>query len=83
MLFDPAGAAYQVSLPVALAIAGTLTVLLGLRTRARHARQAQSRLGRRQGLVGEEGVVRREGIVSLNGELWRAHREDGSSAPPG
>ncbi len=29
MLFDPAGDAYQVSLPVALAIAGTLTVLLG------------------------------------------------------
>ena len=29
MLFDPAGDAYQVSLPVALAIAGTLALLLG------------------------------------------------------
>src|SRR6187399_1982480 len=29
MLFDPAGDAYQVSLPVALGIAGTLTLLLG------------------------------------------------------
>ena len=30
MLFDPAGEAYQVSLPVALAIAGTLALLLGV-----------------------------------------------------
>ena len=30
MLFDPAGEAYQVSLPVALAIAGTMAVLLGI-----------------------------------------------------
>jgi hypothetical protein len=32
MLFDPAGDAYQVSLPVALAIAGTLTVLSASRS---------------------------------------------------
>jgi membrane protein implicated in regulation of membrane protease activity len=30
------------------------------------------------GLVGGEGVVRRDGLVSLNGELWRASRDDGA-----
>ena len=83
MLFDPAGAAYQVSLPVALAIAGTLTVLLGLAlARVMRARRNPVSVGV-QGLVGDEGVVRREGMVSLNGELWRAHREDGSPLLPG
>lgn len=83
MLFDPAGAAYQVSLPVALAIAGTLTVLLGLAlTRVMRARRNPVSVGM-QGLVGDEGVVRREGMVSVNGELWRAHREDGSPLLPG
>ena len=37
----------------------------------------------RQGLVGDEGVVRREGMVQVNGELWRAHTEDGSPLVPG
>jgi membrane protein implicated in regulation of membrane protease activity len=36
-----------------------------------------------QGLVGEEGVVRREGFVFLNGELWRAHAADDSPLVPG
>jgi membrane protein implicated in regulation of membrane protease activity len=30
-------------------------------------------------LLGVEGVVRRPGLVALNGELWRAHTADGSS----
>ena len=83
MLFDPAGDAYQVSLPVALAIAGTLAVLLGLAlTRVLRARRNPVTVGM-QGLVGDEGVVRREGMVLVNGELWRAHREDGSPLLPG
>ena len=35
------------------------------------------------GLVGDEGVVRREGLVQVNGELWQAHTEDGSPLVPG
>jgi membrane-bound serine protease (ClpP class) len=83
MLFDPAGDAYQVSLPVALAIAGTLALLLGFAlTRVVRAARNPVAVGM-QGLVGGEGVVRREGMVQLNGELWQAHTEDGSPLLPG
>ena len=83
MLFDPAGDAYQVSLPVAVAIAGTLALLLGFAlTRVLRAARNPVAVGT-QGLVGDEGVVRREGLVQVNGELWQAHTEDGSPLVPG
>ena len=83
MLFDPAGSAYQVSLPVALAIAGTLMVLLGFAiTRVVKARRSPVLVGTDR-LVGEEGVVRPSGMVSLHGELWRAHAADDSPLVPG
>jgi membrane protein implicated in regulation of membrane protease activity len=34
-------------------------------------------------LVGAEGVVKRGGLVLLNGELWRAHTSDGTELVPG
>jgi len=83
MLFDPAGAAYQVSLPVAIAIAGTLALLLGFAiTRVVRARRLPVAVGVDR-LVGQEGVVRRDGIVSLRGELWRAHAADDEPLVPG
>jgi membrane protein implicated in regulation of membrane protease activity len=36
-----------------------------------------------QGLVGDEGVVRRDGLVLVNGELWRAHTPDDTPLVPG
>jgi membrane-bound serine protease (ClpP class) len=83
MLFDPAGDAYQVSLPVALGIAGTLALMLGfaLSRVVRVARQPAA-VGA-QGLVGGEAVVRRSGLVSVNGELWRATASDDSPLVPG
>jgi membrane-bound serine protease (ClpP class) len=83
ILFDPAGDAYQVSLPVAIAIAGTLTLLLGI------ALSRVVRVARRpaavgvHGLIGVEGVVRRDGLVAVMGELWRARAEDASPLVPG
>jgi membrane-bound serine protease (ClpP class) len=83
MLFDPAGDAYQVSLPVAIGIAGTLALLLGI------ALSRVVRVARRpaavgvQELVGQGGVVRREGMVQVNGELWRARTSDGVPLVPG
>jgi membrane-bound serine protease (ClpP class) len=83
MLFDPAGSAYQVSLPVAVAIAGTLALLLGFAiTRVVRARRNPVLVGVDR-LVGGEGVVRRGGLVQVNGELWQAHTEDGSLLTPG
>ena len=78
MLFDPAGDAYQVSFPVALAIAGTLVVLLGFAiAKVVRIRRLPPAVGTAH-LVGDEGVVRRDGMVFVNGELWRARSADGS-----
>ena len=83
MLFDPAGEAYQVSIWTALAIAGTLALLLGLalsRVVRVARRPAQVGLGQ---LVGDEGEVRRDGYVLVAGELWRARSADGRALEPG
>jgi len=83
MLFDPAGPAYQVSLWTALAIAGTLVLLLGIAlSRIVKARRNPVEVGVGL-LVGEEAEVRRDGLVAVNGELWRARRGDGRPLPPG
>ena len=83
MLFDPAGDAYQVSLPVALAIAGTLVVLLGFAvTKIVRVRRLPPAVGTSH-LYGSEAIVRRNGMVFVNGELWRAHTADGSPLVPG
>jgi membrane-bound serine protease (ClpP class) len=76
ILFDPAGDAYQVSLPVAIGIALTLMALLGfaLTRVVRVARQPVA-VGVQE-LIGSEAVVRRPGMVLVNGELWRARRRD-------
>jgi membrane-bound serine protease (ClpP class) len=78
ILFDPAGEAYQVSLPVAIGIAATLALLLGIAfSRVVRVARRPAAVGT-EGLVGGEAVVRRDGLVALNGELWRAHAADGS-----
>jgi membrane-bound serine protease (ClpP class) len=83
MLFDPAGEAYQVSVPVAVGIAATLTLLLGIAlTRVVRVARRPAAVGV-HGLVGDEGVVRRGGYVAVNGELWRARAEDESLLVPG
>jgi membrane-bound serine protease (ClpP class) len=85
LLFDPAGPAYQVSLPVALAIAGTFLLLFGLAmTKVVQARRRVPVTGREE-LLGEIGVVRRalepDGLVFVHGEIWRAHAAEGPIAP--
>ena len=83
MLFDPAGDAYQVSMPVAIGIAAGLALLLGFAmTRALRAARQPAAVGV-QGMVGDEAVVRREGMVQVNGELWRARTVDGGGARAG
>jgi membrane-bound serine protease (ClpP class) len=83
MLFDPAGEAYQVSLWVAIAIAGTLALLLGVAlSRVVKARRNPVEVGVGH-MVGGEAVVRREGWVAVGGELWRARSADGAPLVPG
>jgi membrane-bound serine protease (ClpP class) len=86
MLFDPAGDAYQVSLPVALAIAATLALfVLVAMGKAVQARRRRPVTGQEE-LVGQAGVVRKaldpEGLVFVHGELWRA-RAEGEPIPAG
>jgi membrane-bound serine protease (ClpP class) len=83
MLFDPAGPAYQVSIQVALAIALTLALLFGVAlTKAAQIRLRPSEVGTHR-LVGEPAQVRGEGLVFVDGELWRARAADGSVLHPG
>ena len=86
LLFDPAGPAYQVSLPVALVIAGTFVLLFGFAmTKVVQARKRKPLTGQDE-LVGEAGVVRSaldpEGMVFVHGETWRA-RTDGEPIAAG
>jgi membrane-bound serine protease (ClpP class) len=83
ILFDPAGDAYQVSLPVAIGIALALVLLVGIAL-SRVVRVARAPVaGGTGGLVGTEGVVRRDGLVRVSGELWRARTADGSPLSAG
>ncbi len=83
LLFDPAGEAYQVSLPVALAISGTLMLLFGFAlTKAAQARRMPASVGAHR-LVGVPGQVRGEDLVFVDGELWHAESADGSPLEPG
>src|SRR3970282_1408720 len=71
------------ALAVAGGIAGTLALLLGFAlTRVVRAARQPVAVGA-HGLVGGEGVVRRDGLVFLNGELRRAHAGAGSPARRG
>jgi membrane-bound serine protease (ClpP class) len=82
MLFEPAGESYEVSLVVVLAIAGTLAALFGLAfAKALQARRAKPQTGADE-LAERIGIVRQtldpEGLVFVNGELWRARSAGGA-----
>jgi membrane-bound serine protease (ClpP class) len=86
MLFDPAGEHYQVSIEVALAVAATMALLVGLAVaKIVQVRRASVVTGQ-EDLIGQVGVVRQaldpEGLVFVHGELWRA-RTAGDAVPPG
>jgi membrane-bound serine protease (ClpP class) len=83
MLFDPAGPAYQVSLWTAVAVAATLSLLIGIGlVKAAAARRRPPEVDALR-IVGVEAEVRREGLVAVGGELWHAHRPDGAPLRPG
>jgi membrane-bound serine protease (ClpP class) len=76
LLFDPAGPAYQVSIWVSLAIAGTIAAfMLFAVAKIVQARRRPVTVGVRD-IVGRRGRVRSPGQVFVNGELWRAHSDD-------
>ena len=83
-MFEPAGDAYQVSWPVAVAIAGTFVLLFGVAMTKVQARRRMPTTGREE-LLGQVGIVRRAldpGHVFVHGELWQA-RTAGEAIPVG
>jgi membrane-bound serine protease (ClpP class) len=87
LLFDPAGDAYQVSLPLAIGLAAALALFVGFAlAKAAAARRTPVLVGP-DDLVGQTGVVRRwldpEGLVFVRGELWRARTASGEPVPVG
>jgi membrane-bound serine protease (ClpP class) len=86
LLFEPAGNTYKVSLPVVLAIAGTLAASMAVvGMKLVQVRRAPVVTGTSE-LIGQVGVVREtlgpNGLVFVRGELWRA-RTGGDPLPPG
>jgi membrane-bound serine protease (ClpP class) len=79
LLFDPAGPTYQVSLTLSLAIAGSVGLFMAVVV----AKLVQVRRNPvavdAQMLVGSHGVVRGDGLVFVNGELWRARPPAGET----
>jgi membrane-bound ClpP family serine protease len=83
ILFDPAGPLYDVSLVVALAVAGTMALFTAVAlTKVVQARRRPAEVGA-SSMVGGTGVVRYGGQVFANGELWRARTVDDSELVPG
>jgi membrane-bound serine protease (ClpP class) len=83
LLFNPAGPAYSVSLPVLIGVAATLALILGFAlAKVVQVRRRPAATGVAS-LVGQTGVVRPSGMVFVNGELWRAEMADGSAPVPG
>jgi membrane-bound serine protease (ClpP class) len=83
MLFHNAPAPYHTSLPLVL----SFTIVLGAfwafaLTKAVQVRRRPVSVGPLR-VVGSEAVVRAPGQVFVEGELWRARREDGRDLVPG
>jgi membrane-bound serine protease (ClpP class) len=86
MLFDPAGDAYQVSLPVAITVATTMALMVGLAVAKVVQVRRTSVVTGQEELIGQVGVVRQAldpvGLVFVHGELWRA-KTNGEPVAPG
>ena len=77
LLFEPSGGAYEVSLPLLIGLSLTLAVAMGLMVmKIVQVRRRPVEVGTST-MVGAHGIVRLDGMVFVNGELWRARSVDG------
>jgi membrane-bound serine protease (ClpP class) len=83
LLFEPSGGVYEVSLPLVLGLSAMIAALMGfLVLKIVQVRKRPVAIGSTT-VVGANGIVRREGMVFVNGELWRARTEDGEPLQSG
>jgi membrane-bound serine protease (ClpP class) len=72
LLFEPSGGLYEVSLPLLIGVSGTLAAAMTvIVVKIVQVRKRPVEVGAHT-VVGARGVVRRDGFVFVNGELWRA-----------
>jgi membrane-bound serine protease (ClpP class) len=77
LLFEPSGGLYEVSVPLLIGVSATLALMMGfIVMKIVQVRQRPVEVGVHS-VIGAEGVVRRDGMVFVNGELWRARTENG------
>jgi membrane-bound serine protease (ClpP class) len=83
LLFEPSGGLYDVSLPLLIGVSGSLIVAMGLMVmKIVQVRSRPVEVGGHT-ILGARGVVRREGLVFVNGELWQARPANGASLRTG
>jgi membrane-bound serine protease (ClpP class) len=83
LLFRPSGGAYEVSLPLLIGVSLSLALAMGLMVvKIVQVRRRPVEVGVNT-VVGAHGVVRRDGYVFVNGELWRARTENGQTLRTG
>ena len=77
LLFEPAGSGYQPSIWVSLAVALTVSAFFAFAlAKVVQIRRRPPSVGP-NAIVGSHGRVRTNGLVSVNGELWKAREADG------
>jgi membrane-bound serine protease (ClpP class) len=77
LLFEPSGGVYDVSLPLILGVTAGIAALMALVVvKLMQVRRRPVEVGTNT-IVGTTGVVRGEGMVFVNGELWRARSVEG------
>jgi membrane-bound serine protease (ClpP class) len=78
LLFEPAGSDYQVSLSVALSVAGVISLFFAFAlAKVVQIRRRPATVGTHT-ILGARGQVRRDGLVAVRGELWQARDESGA-----
>lgn len=78
LLFEPSGGLYEVSLPLLIGVSGTIATGMALIVmKIVQVRKRPVEVGAHT-IVGARGVVRREGQVFVNGELWQARPANGA-----
>lgn len=83
LLFHNAPSPYHTSVPLVVSIAATLGALWAFAlAKAVRVRRRPVTIGP-ESIVGELGEVRRDGLVFVRGELWRARTRSGEPLLPG
>ncbi|HEY6015355.1 MAG TPA: nodulation protein NfeD [Gaiellaceae bacterium] len=83
MLFHNAPSPYHVSIPLVVTLTGCIGGFWAFAIGKALAVRRKPALMGPTDVVGEHGEVRRDGLVFVRGELWRAHADDGAPLRPG